>query len=243
MTRPLLLDLFCGAGGAAVGYHRAGFDVVGVDHRPMPRYPYSCCQEDALAVLERLADGKTWRGYRINDFAVIHASPPCQRYTRASFAESNREKHPDLIGITRQILQDLAVPYVIENVDGAPMQQAVQLCGQMFGLGVFRHRWFECSHLVMIPPHPSHRGKKIGVDGMCCVVGHGGGTSRRLRDFLNRQRRHGAGGQQNKPEWQAAMGINWMTRNELSQAIPPAYTEFIGRQLLRALGLESEVPA
>jgi DNA (cytosine-5)-methyltransferase 1 len=119
----------------------------------------------------------------------------------------------------------------------APLDRCatVVLCGLMFGLRVFRHRAFESSLLLMVPPHPSHRGLLIGRDGMCCVVGHGGGVSRRMRSQIARLNRHGSGGQQNKAEWQAAMGIDWMSRDELAQAVPPAYTEFLGLQLINAL--------
>jgi DNA (cytosine-5)-methyltransferase 1 len=219
-----LLDLFCGAGGCAVGYHRAGFtEIVGVDNRPQKRYPFAFVQADAL---EYVRDhGK--------EFDAIHASPPCQRYTRASFTNDNRGKHPDLLGPTRELLKRTGLPWVIENVPGAPLEGwPIQLCGLMFGLKVFRHRWFESSLFIMSLPHPTHFGKVIGKDGMCCVVGHGGGCSRRMRSQVLR---HGAGGQQTKADWVLATGIDWMTRNEMSQAIPPAYTEFVGRQLLSAL--------
>jgi DNA (cytosine-5)-methyltransferase 1 len=218
MSRPRLLDLFCGAGGAAVGYHRAGFDVTGVDFAPQPRYPFAFHQADALEFLA--AHGR--------EFDAIHASPPCQRYSWARFGTASTN-HEDLVDPAREALVSIDLPWVIENVVPAPLQwHAITLCGLMFGLKVFRHRRFECSHVLFRPDHPSHRGKKIGVDGMCCVVGHGGGVSRRMGE----QCRHGHGGQQNKLEWAAAMEIDWMTGRELSQAIPPAYTEWIGRQLL-----------
>ena len=222
-ARPKLLDLFCKAGGCAVGYHRAGFDVTGVDHEPQPRFPFAFVQADALEYLARY-------GRKYN---VIHASPPCQRYSHAAFTNHHRAKHPDLIGPTRSLLETTGKLWVIENVVPAPLSSfAITLCGLMFGLKVFRHRRFESSVLLLQPTHRPHRGKIIGKDGMCCVVGHGGGTSRRMRE---QTARHYRGGQQNKPEWEVAMGIDWMTRDELSQAIPPAYTAFVGAQLLRAL--------
>lgn len=228
---PLLLDLFCGAGGAAMGYHRAGFRVVGVDHKPQPRYPFEFIHFDALQYLHLLRCGSV-----INNYSAIHASPPCQRYSHASFCRSNKDRHPDLVDQVRRALEDLALPWVIENVVPAPLSPwSVTLCGLMFGLKVFRHRRFESSHMMLAPSHPSHRGKVIGKDGMCCVVGHGGGCSRRMRDQMARLNRHGSGGQQNKAEWVEAMGIDWMTRNQMSQAIPPAYTVYIGRQLLNVL--------
>jgi DNA (cytosine-5)-methyltransferase 1 len=245
MGRPRLLDLFCGAGGAAVGYHRAGFDIVGVDHRPQPRYPFPIIVDDALDVLQQLNAGWTagpsmpdGKRHLLHDFAAIHASPPCQRYSHARFCRPRQEedRHPDLVGVTRSALIRTGKPYVIENVMRAPLGRgSLVLCGLMFGLKVLRHRVFESSLLLLAPEHPSHRGIIIGQDGMCCVVGHGGGVSRRMREQVARLNRHGSGGQQNKADWQAAMGIDWMTRNELSQSIPPAYTEFIGRQLRNAL--------
>jgi DNA (cytosine-5)-methyltransferase 1 len=223
MRKPRLLDLFCGAGGCSVGYHRAGFLVTGVDIAKQPRYPFRFIQADAL---EYVAEN----GHK---FDAVHASPPCQRYSTASFTKDNKERHPDLLGPTRSSLQLADRPWVIENVPGSPMEGwPVQLCGLMFGLKVFRHRWFESSLFLMSPHHPSHLGKVIGKGGMCCVVGHGGGCSRRMRQQINR---HGAGGQQGKAEWMAAMGIDWMTRNEMAQAIPPAYTQLIGRQLVSHL--------
>ena len=221
--RPRLLDLFCGAGGAAVGYHRAGFDVVGVDSRPQPRYPFEFFQADALEFVA--AHGQ--------EFDAIHASPPCQRFSRAVFTRDFKDRHQDLLGPVRQLMP-AGTPWVIENVDGAPMRApAIRLCGLMFGLKVFRHRWFESSVLLLSPCHSPHTGKKIGKDGMSCVCGHGGGVSRRMRKQITAH--HGHGGQQSKADWEAAMGIDWMTRDELSQAIPPAYTEYVGKQLLAVL--------
>jgi DNA (cytosine-5)-methyltransferase 1 len=208
-----------------MGYHRAGFEVVGVDIRPQPRYPFAFHQGDALEFLA--AHGR--------EFDAIHASPPCQRYSWASFGTA-AESHEDLVGPIRELLLPLEQPWVIENVVPAPLEwHAITLCGLMFGLKVFRHRRFECSRILFRPDHPSHKGKKIGYAGMCCVVGHGGGVSRRMREHC----RHGSGGQQNKAEWAAAMDIDWMSRDELSQAIPPAYTEWIGRQLIRLTAVRS----
>lgn len=218
--RPRLLDLFCGAGGCSVGYHRAGFDVVGVDHRPMPRYPFEFHQGDAL---EYVAE----HGHR---FDAIHASPPCQRYTRASFTDGNRDKHEDLLAPTRSLLESVGRPWVIENVPGSPVKDhPIELCGLMFNIKVFRHRWFESSVFLMSPPHRSHKGKRLGVDGMCCVIGHGGGPSYRTRL---------RGEADSKAAWQRAMGIDWMTRDEMAQAISPAYTEFVGRQLLAVVNVQ-----
>ena len=207
MSKPRLLDLFCGAGGAAMGYHRAGFDVVGVDIRPQPRFPFEFHQADALT-------------FPLGGFDVIHASPPCQRYTMAQNAAKNAHNHPDLIPPIRERLERSGIPYVIENVVGAPLISPILLCGLALGLKVKRHRLFEASFLMLVPPCPSHDQDYYVIFGHEC-----------------RNRRHGvASGRKNKiAVGREAMGINWMTRGELSESIPPAYTEFIGRQALQVI--------
>ena len=222
MTRPLLLDLFCGAGGCAVGYHRAGFDVVGVDHKPQKRYPFPFVQADALRP-----------PFNLQNFDVIHASPPCQRYsTGTACMKDKRFRHPDHVGVTIEMLERSGKPWVVENVMQAPLGHSAMLCGLMFGLKVFRHRRFAASVPIFCPSHQPHGKNLIGIGGFCCVVGHGGGTNGRMR-------MRGSKGSDCKAAWSKAMGIDWMTRDELSQAIPPAYTEYIGRQLLAALGEQS----
>ena len=211
--RPRLLDLYCGAGGAAVGYARAGFDVVGVDHVAQPRYPFPMIVGDAL-------DAVIWAGC----FDAIHASPPCQH---ASKLGKQRRRggvydHPDLIPATRERLQRAGVPYVLENVAGAALTDPVVLCGSWFGLDVQRHRHFEttfpalstpCSHHWQAPRFPTrHRGhaavgRVVGVHGHTNYAG----------EHALRER---------------AMDIDWMTPRELAQAIPPAYTEYLGALLL-----------
>lgn len=213
MTRPKLLDLFCGAGGCSVGYSRAGFDVVGVDNRPMPRYPFEFHQADALEFCA--AHG--------HEFDVIHASPPCQGYSLAKNNGSGKGASL-LIEPMRAALIATGKQWVIENVPGAPLMSPVELCGSMFGLKAAgmdlpRHRWFESSVFLMAPPCRHRRGKTLGV--------YGNGTNSYHRDKLGRCI--------TAAETREAMGIDWMTRRELAQAIPPAYTEFIGRQLLSAL--------
>lgn len=213
MDRPRLLDLFCGAGGAAMGYHRAGFEVTGVDIDPQKNYPFDFIQDEALAFCR--ANGHT--------YDVIHASPPCQRYTRAQNAAKNAHAHPDFVGPTREHLIATGRPYVIENVVGAPLLNAVTLCGLAFGLQVKHHRLFESNILLLAPPCPHH-----DVD-YFVIFGH-----------EVRNRRHGSSARRKNRilEGHKAMGIDWMARGELSQAIPPAYTEFIGRQLLQHLRAE-----
>ena len=212
MSRPRLLDLFCGAGGAAVGYHRAGFDVVGVDIKPQPHYPFEFVEADALLYL-----AAHWRA-----FDVVHASPPCQAYSVATKAERNRgEEYPDLLGPTRKMLKTTWLPWVIENVPHAPMRPDIELCGCHLGLrNLVRKRWFEFSfpvaHLAPSCHHP---------DPILSVVGHGTPSWSRAK----------WGRCPTIAEYRAAMGIDWMNRGELSQAIPPAYTQFIGVQLLEHL--------
>lgn len=210
--RPRLLDLFCGAGGAATGYHRAGFDVVGVDINPQPHYPFEFVQADAL---EYLAP-------RLWEFDAIHASPPCQHYSIARHINpGSQQNHPALVSETRTLLKATGLPWIIENVVGSPLVNPAMLCGTMFGLKVFRHRLFETSFFWLAPNHPRHdggtgasRGYSTGAEGYVCVAGN------------NYVRAAGA----------RAMGIDWMrNRHEISQAIPPAYTEYIGRQLLEVL--------
>ena len=208
--RPRLLDLFCGAGGCSVGYHRAGFDVVGVDHAPMPNYPYEFHQADALEFLR-----DHW-----HEFDAIHASPPCPAYSRASHYHGVQDKHPDLVDPTRKALALTGLPYVIENVEGSPLRRDVVLCGEMFGLRVHRHRVFECSgFFAMVPRHAPHVLK--GAKHNCHIEpGHA---------------RLVAGNYADHEDAADAMGIDWpMSRRELANAIPPAYCEFIGGFLLPA---------
>ncbi len=200
--RPLALDLFCCAGGAGMGLFRSGFDVVGVDIQPRPQYPFRFVQGDA-----------TRPPFRLSDFDFIWASPPCQQFSKTKSIHG--KEHPDLIATTRDLLA--GHPFtVIENVPGAPLRAPVMLCGTMFGLKVIRHRHFECSFPVLTPEcgrHGStnaHRGYSTGAE-FVCVAGN------------NYRRVEGA----------KAMGIDWITsRHELSQAVPPAYSEFIGRAAL-----------
>ena len=209
MTPPRLLDLFCGAGGAAMGYHRAGFDVVGVDHTPQPNYPFDFHQADATT-------------HPLDGFDVIHASPPCQAFTAyRRKGHGVGDGYPDLIAHTRQRLQQAGVPWVIENVSGAPLHGAVQLCGSSFGLDIRRHRYFE-SNVILHGPACDHRWQ-----------------TPRFPQATNRTNLRSTVeiGVWRIPlaTQQAAMGIDWMTLPELSQAVPPAYTEHIGLQLMSRL--------
>lgn len=201
--RPRLLDLFCGAGGAGVGYHRAGFEVVGVDINPQPNYPFELHQADAMT-------------FPLDGFDVIHASPPCQAYSTAS--HRRRSDHPDLVAPVRDRLKASGKPYVIENVPGAPLPDAIVLCGSSFDLPVIRHRMFEVRPWIMAPPQCSAR--KSGRS-----TGHGPGFAPYARKAW-------------RPRWRAeVMPVvwPWMTLEETGLAIPPQYTEWIGLQLLEQL--------
>lgn len=205
--RPRLLDLFCGAGGAAMGYYRAGFDVVGVDINPQPHYPFEFHQADALE-------------FPLAGFDVFHASPPCQRYSWCT-PKGVKEFHPDLIAPTRERIAAAGKPYVIENVKGARRQlrQPVMLCGTMFGLPLQRHRYFELGNvpeLFFLIPDCAHESEPVIITG----------THRRAGVHRFEYR---------VAECRRAAGIDWMTRRELDQAIPPAFTEFLGAQLMRTL--------
>lgn len=230
MSRPRLLDLFCGAGGAAMGYHRAGFDVVGVDIKPQRRYPFEFHQADALT-------------YPLDGFDVIHASPPCQGYSIMRNLPWLRDReYPLLIEPVRERLAATGRPYVIENVMGAKLA-ANWLCGAMFGLPFYRHRLFETNWFWLAPAHPRHegviqRGRLLGARARTHIVRANGFTAgfdqphtRVLAGHPSRAGVHRVGD---------AMGIEWMTGAELSQAIPPAYTEYLGRFLLQAVLTRSE---
>jgi DNA (cytosine-5)-methyltransferase 1 len=219
-----LLDLFCGAGGAAVGYHRAGFDeVVGVDIAAQPRYPFEFVRADALEFLQ--SQGR--------EFDAVHASPPCQAYSRLkSIRRFATRRHPALVGPVLNALAVAGVPYVVENVPGAGLPTHVMLCGSMFDLGAWcgdswhqlrRHREFACSWYFLLGPRCRHCGRPVGVYG-------NGGAHRRIKDEPGIKGFTGTAA-----ERRSAMGIDWMSRYELSQAIPPAYTEYLGRQLLAHL--------
>jgi DNA (cytosine-5)-methyltransferase 1 len=223
-VKPRLLDLFCGAGGASMGYHRAGFEVVGVDIKPQPNYPFPFIQADAL---DFLIDYMYARTDLVDPPDTIHASPPCQRYSKMTGRWTGASKfHPDLVGITRELLESTGLPYIIENVEGAPLRQPITLCGRSFGLSIRRHRLFELSDfdIPLIPPCACGGSPALQVNG------HPGGSS--TRDPKAR-----FGGTE---EWKTGLGIDWMTGAEMAEAIPPAYTEFIGEHLLEYLGRYTE---
>jgi DNA (cytosine-5)-methyltransferase 1 len=206
MNRPRLLDLFCGAGGAAMGYHRAGFDVTGVDIAPQPRYPFPFVQADAMT-------------FPLEGFDAIHASPPCQDYSRAMRHLTTRH-YPRLIEPMLERLADRV--YIVENVPGAPLphqstldgDHGVELCGTMFGLLIWRHRLFQTSFLISAPRGCAHVSAPV-----------------------NRNRGNRPGGRSTNRAWREAIGVTWMSNQETDESIPPAYTYYIGTKLM------SEFPA
>jgi DNA (cytosine-5)-methyltransferase 1 len=228
-ARPRLLDLFCGAGGAAMGYYRAGFEVVGVDIKPQPHYPFEFHQGDAL----------TWP---LEGFDAIHASPPCQFWTQMAASWRNQGfdgGHVDLLTPTLELLRPLNLPWVVENVVGARrgMRASLMLHGGMFGLRVHRPRLFESNILMLAPMAPVTR-EPVGV------------YDTRPRGLTHHRTRSDRNGKKSEmriartlEEAQEAMGMDWADWHGTKEAIPPAYTEWIGHQLIARLGQKTAVPA
>jgi DNA (cytosine-5)-methyltransferase 1 len=222
-----------------MGYHRAGFDVIGVDLNPQPRYPFPFQQCDALKLLE----------CDLRGFDAIHASPPCQAYTSMRAMANARSDHPDLVASTRDLLKLSGLPWVMENVPGAPMDDVrpvdlfgqgggITLCGSMFGLnnGTYelrRHRLFECS-TPLVQLSCQHKLPVIGF------YGDHARTRRRTKKLHNKDAGGDITGNAAKLQLvKELMDIDWMTWHESNQAIPPAYTEFIGQQLMKVLSPEA----
>jgi len=213
MSRPRLLDLFCGAGGAAMGYHRAGFDVVGVDINPQPHYPFEFHQADAIEALETHARYGLWPWFDPMDpsdepeFDAIHASPPCPHYANVTRWTGRQADHPALIEPVRERLQRTGLPWVIENVRTTALRSPVVLCGSQFGLPIRRHRYFESNVALPWMFQPcQHRASDLAF------------THKGERVYAD------------------AMGCTWMNKTEARQAIPPSYCEWIGAQLLASIG-------
>ena len=231
--KPRLLDLFSGAGGCARGYMDAGFYVVGCDIVAQPRYcGDEFYQDDALAVLDLLLAGGIWHGYRLSDFAVIHASPVCKAYTQLNL--SPKEKHEKLIAPVIERLRQSGKIFVVENVAGArrELPGALWLCGSMFAMKIWRHRLFESNILLFAPGPCQHKGSPISVHG------HHGWDHSEWRITAKGERRYR---RCSPEESKAAMGIDWMQRDELSESVPPAYTRYIGEQLMPVVLANREV--
>lgn len=218
--RPLLVDVFCCAGGAGKGYHDAGFDVVGVDIEPQPNYPFDFIQADALGFLGQLTAGGDFEQVELANVAAIHASPPCQGYTTMN--NRHGSDSPLLIGYVRDLLAATGKPYVIENVLGAKreMRSPVQLTGAQFGKRIHRPRLFETNWMLMSPPRATRHRDTVAV--------YGKNDGRRLWTRADGSDLMVA----SLEEARAEMGMPWATWDELREAIPPVYTEFIGGQLL-----------
>lgn len=213
MSRPIALDLFCCAGGVAEGLHRAGYQVVGVDIKNQPRYPFPFIQADAMSL-------------SFARFGLVWASPPCQRFSDLAARNGNAEDWPDLIEPTRAKLMASGCLYTIENVEGAPLVPTVMLCGTMFpGLRVLRHRNFEANFPIAQPPH----GKHPKVHTFDKRKSHFGKTDENV-DFVQVT----GGGNCTLAAARDAMGIDWMNKGEINEAIPPAFSEYIGRAALAA---------
>ncbi len=213
MARPLALDLFCCAGGVSEGLNRAGFQVVGIDIMPQPRYPFAFIQADATKISFR-------------QFDLVWASPPCQRFSDLAKRNGNADDWPDLIEPIRAKLIESGCLYTIENVEGAPLKPSVTLCGTMFhGLRVLRHRMFEANFPIVQPPHAKHP----KVHTFDRRKAHFGKTNEMV-DFVQVT----GGGNSTLAAARDAMGIDWMSKAEINEAIPPAYSEYIGRAALQA---------
>lgn len=222
---PRLLDLFCCAGGAAMGYHRAGFEVVGVDLAFQKNYPFEFHQADAIAYVREHA----------HEFDVIHASPPCQAFSRTKTLHSN--EHPDLVAITREALIASGKPYIIENVVGAPLRDPLILCGTEFNLTapdvdgvplkVLRHRLFESN----VALHGNGGCRHDPTVLTASIYGAGGGWTPTHRDSPTRR----GGYVPHTDVCRALLGVDWTNKHELSQVVPPAFTEHLGRQLIDAV--------
>jgi hypothetical protein len=219
--KPKLLDLYSGAGGAGKGYQTTGFDITGIDINPQPDYPGRFIQGDALEYL-------TAHGH---EYDAIHASPPCQASSALTKGTNKGREYLNLIPATRALLAQFNVPTVIENVQGSDLRRDMTLCGEMFGLEVIRHRYFELTGFPHLAPgHVKHRGRVAGYrhgqwfDGpYFAVYGDGGGKG-------------------TIPQWKRAMGIDWTNnRKSLAEAIPPAYTRLIGAQILRYIESQNEI--
>lgn len=211
--RPRLLDAYCGAGGATRGYQLAGFHVTGVDINPQPNY----CGDEFIQ-----GDAIDYIATHGHEYVAIHTGPPCQASCALTKGTNLGRTYQQLIPETRRRLDEVGLPYVIENVQGSALRRDLTLCGETFGLDVIRHRYFEASGFpVLRPMHMNHRGRVAGwrhgvyYDGpYFAVYGEGGGKGSVV-------------------QWQQAMGIDWTdNRKSLAEAIPPAYTEFVGAQLM-----------
>ena len=225
MNKPRLLDLFCCAGGAAKGYHDAGFDVTGVDIDEQSNYPFDFIRADALKLDSNF----------LSKFDAIHASPPCQAYSVTAKRTGRGADWPMLIEPTREMLRKTGLPFVIENVVGAPLKDPVVLCGTMFpGLRVIRHRLFESNFEIMPPRHMPHKDHPL-----CHTLDKRKAHYGKTDEWVHYVQVNG-GGNCTVMAARNAMGIDWMTKKEINEAIPPAYTKHVGEALMRQI--KNEIP-
>ena len=225
--RPLIVDLFCCQGDASMGYHQAGFDVIGVDLEPQPRYPFTFIQADALRFLDDLLSTDLWIGDNpVREVVAVHASPPCQAYSKAHRIRSN--DHDRLIAAVRDLLEQTGLPYVIENVEDArhELRNPVMLCASMFGRapsstapGLDRHRWFETNWPLTVPLHPQHSWR----------------TTKMGRPPQPGEAMHAVGNFSGVAIGRELMAMPWASRDGLREAIPPYYAAYIGDQLMTHL--------
>ena len=234
-----LLDLYCGAGGAAMGYFRIGFQPYGIDNCPQPHYPFPFLQMDALEAMDRLLRGEGFtfsngETLYLSDFAAIHASPPCQYYSRLRHLPWLRnKKYWRSVPPTREKLMKSNLPFIIENVEDCwDLPNSIILCGRMFDLPIYRHRRFEAfPFLLLQPPHQKHTG--IIASGRATIAKRYSQRSSSSVGVIREISRNTVAGHIGGVERaRLAMGIDWMNQKEISQAIPPAYTEFTGKYLM-----------
>lgn len=219
---PTALDLFCGAGGSSMGLSQAGFQVTGIDINRQPEYPFLIYNFDVLT-LGKDRHSLDW----LRAFDFIWASPPCQAFSTISFANKSKGfEYPDLIEPTRDLLKKIGKPYCIENVRDAPLKKKLILCGEMFGLRVIRHRYFEIEGFRCVQPfHQKHRGKVLNP---------------KIKGFKGR-RKDGyyftvTGHDGTAKEYREAMGIDWMKNlKSITEAVPPAYSKYIGKEFINGL--------
>jgi len=222
--KPKLLDLFCGAGGASMGYYRAGFEVVGVDIKPQPHYPFEFHQADALE-------------FPLEGYDAYHASPPCQYYTRFRHLPwlKNRVYWRSIPPTLERLKSVGSKPYVIENVEDCwDMPDSFILCGRTFGLPIYRHRRFMSNVFMLIPPHQKHTGV-IAADRATIARRYSQNTGCSVGVIREISRNTIAGHIGGVEKARKAMDIDWMNQKEIGQAIPPVYTEYIGKYLMKSI--------
>lgn len=235
--RPKMMDLYCGGGLAAIGYHQAGFDVYGLDIKSHPNYPFSFFQGNVLSFLENILSQPNYLNHFRTEYSLVHASPPCQKYSQSTALQRKKGKvYPDLVAPTRELLEKIGLPYIIENVPGAPIRKDIVLRGDMFGLHVRRRRWFELGNWYMMQPGlPNKKGSLANGD-FVSVFGKG---SYRVSSKSPSGFRPKCDQGSILKTWHFAMGIppefGPFNYRELAEGIPPSYTKYIGEHFMAML--------